>query len=134
MSDDDYYPEGDPDDWDIIDAKWASFMDAVKANPITTVIHIKKCVSPYFEKVRDWEKQFEIRLNDCGYTEGDFIIQRHYCPRLKKYLEGSTFHKIGFMTDFEQKPGYVVFGLLDPSDVEEHILKRKLKEVLENDR
>lgn len=75
--------------------------------------HELKTVSPYFEAVRDGKKTFEIRKNDRDFSMGDIVILRHFekdgtysnCPLIIK--------QIGFITDYEQKPGYVVFSLLD---------------------
>lgn len=89
-------------------------------------IHIKKTIPPFCYKVGDCSKPFEIRKNDCDYKTGDLYINRYYDPVKKKYLGEVTFHKIGFLTDFEQKDGYVVFGLIAAESKEIDIMYRKM--------
>lgn len=75
-------------------------------------VHIKKSIAPYFQNVRQGSfKTFEIRLDDCRYKQGDIIVQREYNPTTDEYSGDYTVHRIGFLTNFEQKKGYVVFSL-----------------------
>lgn len=38
------------------------------------MIHHKKINAKYFEKVMTGKKPYELRINDCDYREGDFIV------------------------------------------------------------
>lgn len=61
-------------------------------------------------------KSFEIRFNDRDYNINDFICftvidipnEDAYC--IKEYM-ANHFYKIIYITDFEQKEGYVILGL-----------------------
>ena len=77
-------------------------------------IHVKKCVQPYFICVQDGSKNYEVRLNDCEYREGDLLIQREWHEKVG-FAGEITFHKIGWITDFEQKDNYVEFSLITPT-------------------
>jgi len=79
---------------------------------------VKKCVDPHFVFVQNKTKLFEIRFNDCDYKEGDLLIQRQYDPERDFYSGEVTFHRIGHVSNYEQKKGYVVFSLLNPDDKE----------------
>lgn len=74
--------------------------------------HNVKIDREYFYKVKDGSKKFEIRFDDRSYQEGDFIILHKALSN--GFVDGDTIEKrIGFITDFEQKTGYVVFSLID---------------------
>ena len=75
--------------------------------------HELKIKAEYLKAILEGRKTFEIRNNDRDYQEGDTIWF---------YSRGRTepvYAKIGFVTDFEQKKGYVVFSLLDIKDFTE---------------
>jgi len=73
--------------------------------------HNVKIDNPYFEAVLSGSKTFEIRINDRNYKQGDFIVLHEY---ENKMITGRSLEKrIGFLTDYEQHTGYVVFSLLD---------------------
>lgn len=77
-------------------------------------------IAPEFARVKiDGEKPFEIRKNDRDFEVGDII--RYIVP--EKYLEDGDIeeadikilleerlYKIIYITDYEQKDGYVVFA------------------------
>jgi hypothetical protein len=96
-------------------------------------IHVKKCIQPYFRGVQDSHKNYEIRLNDCEYSEGDLLIMREW-HHLIGYSGEVTFHRIGWMTDFEQKNNYVVFSLIHPTIKELNIMFRKMIEIEEGNK
>ena len=96
-------------------------------------IHIKKCVSPHFEAVDDSSKLFEIRKDDCGYQTGDLLIQRHWDEEKKKYNNRFIYSEIGYLTDFCQKEGYVVFSLLNPSIENLEIMREAVKNIEDKD-
>jgi len=82
-------------------------MEMVKVN-----CHNVKCKTKYFNAVIDGSKKFEIRFDDRGYEEGDFIVL-HECREDRTITGRSIQKRIGFVTDYEQKPVYCVFSLLE---------------------
>lgn len=74
--------------------------------------HIVKCVDPYFEAVRAGDKTFEIRFGDRDYTEGDTIELQQYHAPTNSYSGDTVTYRIGYVTDYAQQHGYVVFSLL----------------------
>lgn len=85
--------------------------------------HELKILPPYFEAVIDGRKTFEIRKDDRGFQAGDTVTLREYDPEYKGYHRSEeqmyTGRKhsagIGYVTAYEQQPGYVVFSLV-PND------------------
>ena len=71
------------------------------------MIHSLKIDQIYFDVVANGRKTYEIRLNDRNYQEGDGV--HLYVPDGKEIIVA----RIGFITDYEQKEGYVVFSLLN---------------------
>lgn len=75
--------------------------------------HNLKIESVYFEAVRSGDKTFEIRFNDRDYKKGDFVVLHEFNVDASK-AQGETIEKrIGFITEYEQQDGYVVFSLMD---------------------
>ncbi len=72
--------------------------------------HRCKCLTPYYQEVIDGNKTFEIRFNDRGYKVGDYITLLEFTGLALTGRE-ATF-TIGYLTNFEQKAGHVVFSLL----------------------
>lgn len=70
--------------------------------------HNLKIQPPHFEKIIEGRKTFEIRRNDRGFEVGHSVT-------LQEYLNGYTGREITaniiYITDFEQKPGFVVMQL-----------------------
>lgn len=77
--------------------------------------HILKCDLPYFDAVESGDKTFEIRRNDRGYQKGDTIS---LCPAYEgsPWLFGDPvgLWEITYVTGFQQKEGFVVFGIKRP--------------------
>lgn len=67
----------------------------------------------YFQDVVDGNKTFEIRFDDRGYKKGDFIVLHEYSDEAPHYSGRTITKRIGFITDYEQQEGFVVFSLLD---------------------
>ncbi|HHQ4586213.1 TPA: ASCH/PUA domain-containing protein [Aeromonas hydrophila] len=79
--------------------------------------HELKILPRYFQPVLDGAKPFEIRDNsDRNFKEGDTVTLNEWDG--ERYTGRSAKRLITFVTDYAQKPGYVVFGM---------------KEVLEHD-
>lgn len=79
--------------------------------------HDLKIEPKYFDAVLSGKKRFEIRKNDRDYKEGDQVTLREYDRHASvpseafKYTGRAFIAKIGYMTAFMQRKGYVVFSL-----------------------
>lgn len=73
------------------------------------MVHELKIDELYFKDILSDSKKFEIRYNDRNFKKNDKVI-------LKEIDSGRQFTgrkvevKIIYLTDYEQKQGYVVFG------------------------
>ena len=72
-------------------------------------VHALKTLQPYFDAVESGVKTFEIRKNDRDFKVGDGLILREFDG--ERYTGRLISRKITYMTDYEQKPGYVVLGI-----------------------
>ena len=91
--------------------------DAYSAGPVDanvrgTVEHRLKIEPSFFEAVISGRKNFEIRKDDRGFQAGDTVTLCEYRPDSSDYTGRTTGAVIGYVTDFAQKPGYVVFSLV----------------------
>lgn len=84
--------------------------------------HRLKCWSSYFVHVLSGAKRFEIRLNDRGYQVGDVLVLEEFHPGGTSILDpgagtppcysGRDYSVVvTYMTDYEQKPNYVVMSI-----------------------
>ena len=71
--------------------------------------HKLKIEPKYFNAVKRGVKSFEIRKNDRGFEVGDQFILQQY--ENGEYTGAEVWGYICYVTDFEQKDSYVVFGL-----------------------
>lgn len=86
--------------------------------------HKLKIEPAFFEAVISGRKNFEIRKDDRGFQAGDTVTLCEYDPEYKgfyqsedqKYTGRTTSAVIGYVTAFEQQPGYVVFSLVPRLD------------------
>ena len=72
--------------------------------------HELKTLPEYFDAVQKGTKTFEIRKNDRNFKVGDLL----YMLRQEENSDvptNATMMKIVYMTDYEQKEGYVVLGI-----------------------
>jgi hypothetical protein len=78
-------------------------------------IHELKTISSFFECVADGRKPFEIRKNDRNFKVGDVLLLREIEPTHSGQNETYTGRmkavKVTYMTDWNQRPGYVVMGI-----------------------
>lgn len=73
--------------------------------------HILKIESKYFKEVVNGNKTFEIRKNDRDFKQGDEVLLSEYKNGIcTEQVEIAT---IGYVCDYEQKDGYVVFSLIN---------------------
>ncbi|MGX7108888.1 DUF3850 domain-containing protein [Facklamia miroungae] len=73
------------------------------------MIHELKIDEIYFEDILSNNKQFEIRYNDRNFKKDDKVILKEI-NSFKKFTGREIEVKIIYLTEFEQKEGYVVFG------------------------
>lgn len=87
-------------------------------------VHELKLDDEYFNDVRDGIKTFEIRKNDRDFQVGDLLaLSRYkdgsYCNwQFNGGFHNSDIHeadtllmRVTYITDYEQKDGYVVMGI-----------------------
>ena len=73
--------------------------------------HVLKILPKYFAQIRFGNKTFEIRRNDRNFKSGD-VVELH--EHLHDRFTGEKLERvIGYICDYEQKVGYVVFSLLE---------------------
>lgn len=72
--------------------------------------HELKTWPKFYEAILNNTKPFEIRKNDRDFQVNDHVILREWEPSIRKYSGRSAQVVITYLTDFEQKPGFVVFG------------------------
>ncbi len=75
--------------------------------------HVLKTWPEYFSEILSGAKVFEIREDDRDFHSGDIVELLEYVPGINEFTGRSVTKQIGFITDFQQRPGYVVFSLLD---------------------
>lgn len=73
------------------------------------IIHELKIDQNYFEDIVQGLKKFEIRKNDRGFSVNDRVILREITES-RKFTGRELAVRISYLTDYEQKDGYVVFG------------------------
>jgi Domain of unknown function (DUF3850) len=74
-------------------------------------IHKLKTWPLYFSAVRGGWKPFEIRKDDRDYKVGDVLILQCYDPATQTYNGEEEARLVTYITDYEQKPGFVVMGI-----------------------
>ncbi|KJF45999.1 DUF3850 domain-containing protein [Bacillus altitudinis] len=75
---------------------------------MSETVHDLKIIPSFFRAVKTGMKGFEIRKNDRKFQVGDVIMLREYNEG--HYTGRIVLGEITFVTDFEQKEGYVVFN------------------------
>jgi hypothetical protein len=77
--------------------------------------HEIKSQPPFFQDVLDGRKTFEIRFDDRNYCEGDRLLMREYTvsgwASIGRYTGRRMECVVGYITNFAQKPGCIVFGV-----------------------
>jgi len=71
--------------------------------------HELKILPEYFEAVTSGRKRFEIRKNDRDYKVGDRLYLREWNG--ENFTGDSYKAEVTYITDYEQKYGYVVMGI-----------------------
>lgn len=79
-------------------------------------VHELKILPEFFQAQEDGKKNFEIRKNDRDYKVGDWLYLREYDPKFKDFFNDPFYTgrdllvESTFITDYQQKDGYVVLG------------------------
>lgn len=76
-------------------------------------IHELKILPEYYKAQVEGKKNFEIRKNDRDYKVGDKLVLKEYDPKAKELTGQSFITEITFITNYQQKDGYVVLGTKD---------------------
>lgn len=79
--------------------------------PTKTGFHKLKIHPEHLEALQSGAKTFEIRRNDRGYEVGCILDLREWCPVKEDYTWRELMCRVTYMTDYEQKPGFVVLGI-----------------------
>ncbi|ELT8921902.1 DUF3850 domain-containing protein [Enterococcus faecalis] len=74
------------------------------------MLHKLKINQEYFTPVLQGIKNFEIRFNDRNYSVGDTVLLREIESESKSYTGREIAVEIIYITNYEQKEGFVVFG------------------------
>lgn len=76
------------------------------------MLHHLKTWPQYFRAVQNGSKPFEIRNNaDRDFQVGDFVTLHEWDPSVNRYVGPKITQMITYVTNYEQKPGFVVFGM-----------------------
>lgn len=74
--------------------------------------HDLKSIPEQYTKHLAGRKRFEIRFNDRDFQADDSVTLHEYIPESDTYTGFAISGIIGYVDDFEQKEGYVVFSLI----------------------
>jgi ASC-1-like (ASCH) protein len=88
-------------------------------------IHRIKIEQQYAAKIVDGSKKFEIRFNDRNYQPGDAIEMKVDFD--DDDLKLKIFAEIGYVSNYRQILGYVVFTLINPTFFGDRVALSKLK-------
>jgi hypothetical protein len=85
-----------------------------KPNPPIPVpkTHNLKIYPQYFEEVLTGNKTFEIRRNDRNFLVGDTVVLQEFNRGVGEYTGREIEVIITYISDYEQKPEYVVFSFV----------------------
>ena len=75
--------------------------------------HLLKTWPEYFQAIKSGAKTFEIRRNDRGYAVGDTLVLHEWDQDARSF-GGELRVQVTYMTNWEQREGYVVMGIRHP--------------------
>ena len=77
--------------------------------------HNLKIKLEYFIRILDGTKNFEIRKNDRNYKAGDTVFVELDTDQEQDFqnIPSRVRAKIGYVCEYEQKDGYIVFSLTE---------------------
>lgn len=85
--------------------------DTLRAWGYLPKCHDLKIFRGNFEDVANGVKRFEIRRDDRGFQSHQEVVLSEWQPELEEYTGRYCIAEITCITDFEQKDGFVVFGI-----------------------
>lgn len=91
--------------------KWGLISLLVSDGKRGVITHEVKAWPEFFQPVWDQVKLFEIRKNDRDYRVGDLLIIDEWSPITRVFTGRRIEAIILYVTNFEQKPGFVVMGM-----------------------
>jgi hypothetical protein len=77
--------------------------------------HELKTLPQFYDEIITEMKRFEIRQNDRNFQKGDTLLLREWDG--ENYTGHAQYARVTYITDFEQKPGFVVMSVVlwDPA-------------------
>ena len=73
--------------------------------------HELKLLTEYYNRILMGQKTFEIRRNDRDFQVGDVLVLREFSG--EEYLDSQPIRaEVTYITNYEQKPDYVVMGFI----------------------
>lgn len=79
--------------------------------------HNVKCIQPFFGLIETGQKNYECRIDDRNYQEGDLIVLQEYDSEKKTYSGKVMFFTVGYILRgpiYGVKDGWVIFSLIKP--------------------
>ncbi len=73
--------------------------------------HNLKTLPGFFNQIACGNKRFEIRKNDRKFKVGDWLNLREFDPVSGRYTGRFHLAVVSYITEFEQKPGFVVMSI-----------------------
>ena len=73
------------------------------------MLHELKTLPQFFDEIITEMKRFEIRKNDRNFQKGDMLLLREWNG--ESYTGHTQYARVTYLTDFEQKPGFVVMSI-----------------------
>ena len=80
-------------------------------------VHELKCWKQFYAEVEAGRKTFEIRWNDRDYCVGDVLLLKEWDHLADGYTGRELRRTVTYITDWEQKRGFVVMGLKDDTAI-----------------
>jgi hypothetical protein len=74
-------------------------------------IHCFRIHTDHFRAHAEGRKRFEIRRNDRGFSNGDYLVLREWNPELECFMGPSMIRRVTCITEgFGLMPGHVALG------------------------
>jgi hypothetical protein len=83
--------------------------------PRDRVLHQVKAWPEFYGPLAAGRKPFEIRENDRDYRAGDGLEVREFDRAAGVYTGARVLREVTYATEFQQRPGWIVLGLAEPT-------------------